>query len=406
MAVNDERPLDGIRVIGLEQYMAGPYCTLLLADAGAEVIKIERPGSGDPRRAMPPFAEHGGRRKAAGFMAYNRNKKSVALDFRSEAGKEVLRRLIAEADVVVENLRPRAMDRAGLGHHALHALNPRLIYAVISGFGRMEGYRGPFSDRPAFDIVAEAMSGIMHLVGFEDKPPSWTLYGMADIYSGMVTAYGVMQALFMRERTGRGQLVDSAMYDNMLSLNESMVALHSVAGQSPHRGRPRNAYPRGAYRTRDGFVAVNVPDERIWRRCCDAMGRHDLVDDERTRSGTARAANRAFVDEVVGGWFAGLSRAEAVERLNGAGVPTGPVHTAEDVFACPQVAARGMLTTIEDPAVGAYQFARTPPHLSTAPVLPARPAPRLGEHTRAVLQDLLGYSAAEVESMMADGVVG
>ncbi len=136
------------------------------------------------------------------------------------------------------------------------------------------------------------------------------------------------------------------------------------------------------------------------------MGRHDLVDDERTRSGTARAANRAFVDEVVGGWFAGLSRAEAVERLNGAGVPTGPVHTAEDVFACPQVAARRMLTTIEDPEVGAYQYARTPPHLSTAPVLPARPAPRLGEHTRPVLQDLLGYSAAEVEAMMADGVVG
>ncbi len=214
-----DRPLSGIRVTGLEQYMAGPYCTMLLADAGAEVIKIERPGRGDPRRAMPPFAERGDTRKAAGFMAYNRNKKSLALDLGKAEGQEVFRRLAARSDVVVENLRPGAMEKQGLGHAALRELNPRLIWAAISGFGRLPSHLGPYSDRPAFDIVAEAMSGIMHLVGFADKPPSWTIYGMADVQTGMVTAYGIMQALFMRERTGQGQLVDSAMFDNMLALN-------------------------------------------------------------------------------------------------------------------------------------------------------------------------------------------
>jgi formyl-CoA transferase len=283
-----ERPLSGIRVTGLEQYMAGPYCTMLLADAGAEVIKIERPGRGDPRRSMPPFVEGGGERKAAGFMAYNRNKKSLALDLRHPGGQEVFRRLVARSDVVVENLRPGAMDKQGLGYGDLKELNPRLVWAMISGFGRLPGCQGPYSDRPAFDIVAEAMSGIMHLVGFEDKPPSWTIYGMADIYTGMVTAYGIMQALFQRERTGQGQLVDSAMFDNMLSLNESMVALHSVAGQSPHRGRPTNVYPRGAYKTRDGYIALNVPDNIIWERLCQVIGRADLIEDERSKTGTAR----------------------------------------------------------------------------------------------------------------------
>ena len=220
MAPSLKRPLEGIRVTGLEQYMAGPYCTMLLADAGAEVIKIERPGVGDPRRSMPPFAEKDGKKKAAGFMGYNRNKKSLALNLRDPKGQEIFKLLTAQSDVVVENLRPGSMSKMGLGQKDMRALDPKLIWATISGFGRNEDYRGPYSDRPAFDIVAESMSGIMNLVGFADKPPSWTIYGMADVYSGQVTAYGIMQALFMRERTGEGQFVDSAMFDNMLALNE------------------------------------------------------------------------------------------------------------------------------------------------------------------------------------------
>ncbi|HSS64953.1 MAG TPA: CoA transferase [Gammaproteobacteria bacterium] len=400
-----QRPLTGIRVIGTDQYIAGPYCTMLLADAGAEVIKIERPGAGDPRRAMPPFAERDGKRRAGGFMAYNRNKKSLALDLRSGQGKAVFKRLAAKSDVLVDNLRPGSLERQGLGYEDLKAVNPGLVYAVISGFGRMPGRRGPYADRPAFDIVAEAMSGIMHMVGFEDKPPSWTIYGLADIYSGLVAAYGIMQALFMRERTGEGQFVDSAMYDNMLSLNESMIALHSVAGQSPHRGRPRNAYPRSAYRTRDGYIALNVPDERIWERLASTMGHPELVQDERTRNAAARIANREYLDPLIEDWLEDLTRDEAVERLNAAGVPAGSVYTVEDIFACPQVAARNLLMPINDPEVGEHCFARTPPMLSSSPELPANPAPRLGEHTREVLEDLLGYGADEVKALSLAGVI-
>ena len=400
-----DRPLSGIRVIGVEQYIAGPYCTLLLADAGAEVIKIERPGAGDPRRAMPPFVEKDGISKAVGFMAYNRNKKSLALDLRSDDGKDIYRKLVACSDVVVENIRPGSMKKMGFGYDDLREINPRLVCAFISGFGRLPGFLGPYSGRPAFDIVAEAMSGIMHLVGFEDKPPSWTIYGMADIYSGLVTAYGIQQALFMRERTGQGQLVDSSMLDNMISLNESMIALHSAVGQSPHRGRPRNLYPRGAYKAKDGYIALNVPDNIIWRRLCEAMGREDLIEDERANSGTARSANADFLHPIIEDWLAPMTRSEAVDCLNERGVPTGPVNTVEDIFADPQVRARGILMTVRDPDVGDIQFARTPPHLSSAPTLPTNAAPALGQHTRPILQDLLGYAPEEVDRLVAEGVV-
>ena len=400
-----DRPLSGIRVIGLEQYIAGPYCTMLLGDAGAEVIKIERPGTGDPRRAMPPFAEGRGVKKAVGFMAYNRNKKSVALDLRHPRGQEILRGLVAKADVVVENLRPGSMDRQGLGYEDMRLLNAAVVWAIISGFGRMEAFRGPYSDRPCFDIVAEAMSGIMHLVGFDDKPPSWTIYGMADVFTGLVSAYGILQALFMRERTGEGQLVDSAMLDNMVALNESMVPLHSVTGQVPHRGRPKNLHPRGAYETKDGYIALNVPDNIIWKRLAETVGRPDLVDDERTNSGTTRSENAELVDSVVGTWLATRTRDEAVETLNAAGVPVGPVYNADDVARDPHIMARGMIMPIADPDVGTYGFARTVPHLSGNAQLAAEPPPHLGQHTREILEGLLDYSSADVDTLAAEGVV-
>ena len=367
-----ERPLAGIRVIGLEQYMSGPYCTMLLADAGAEVIKVERPGAGDPRRSIPPFVEKGGVRKAAGYLSYNRNKKSLALNLQSAAGQEVLRRLAKVSDVVVDNLRPGVTTRLGLDYDGLAPLNPRLVYAVISGFGRLPGYRSDYSDRPAFDIVAEAMSGVMNLIGFADRPPTYTLYGLADVYSGMVTAYGILQALFMRQRTGRGQLVDSSMVDNMLALNERMVTLYSVTGREPARGRLEHLWPRGAF------------------ECAD---------------GPSRAANAATLQPILEAWMADKSRREVVDTLNAAGVPTGPVYTADDVFADPHFRRRGMLLEVEDPELGATTFARTPPHLSAAPEIATAPAPNLGEHTRSILEQTLGYSPEEVDALLEQGAL-
>lgn len=401
-----QRPLDRIRVLSVEQYISAPYCTLLLADSGAEVIKIERPGAGDPRRTIPPFAEGAdGSRMAGGFIAYNRNKKSLALDLRSAEGKAIFLQLAAKSDVLVENLRPGVMQQMGLGYETLKAHNPRLVYATISGFGRMPGYEGPFSDRPAFDIVAEAMSGIMNLVGFADKPPSWTIYGLADLHSGQVTAYGIMLALFMRERTGEGQFVDSAMLDNMIALNERMVMLYSLTGEEPQRGKLRHLYPRGAFTCKDGYLALLTPTDLIWQRLCRVIEREDLIDDPRSATGTARAANADFLDAILNEWLAGLTRTEAQELLNTQGVPAGPVYTAGDIFNSPHVQARKMLVAIDDPHVGSHLFARTTPHLSAMPEIKTDPAPRLGQHTRPILSELLGYDESEIDRLAAEGII-
>ncbi len=406
MTDSQRRPLSGIRVLGLEQYMAGPYCTMLLADAGAEVIKIERPGSGDPRRTIPPFAERAGARKTAGYMAYNRNKKSLALNLRDPEGRGILRALAEVSDVVVENLRPGALEKMGLGFEELRALNPGLVYAMISGFGQLPGYESAYARRPAFDIVAEAMAGIMDLIGFEDRPPTFTLYGLADVYSGMVAAYGVLQALFMRERTGQGQLVDVSMLDSMLALNERMVALYSVTGKEPKRGKLEHLWPRGAYKCSDGYVALNVPDDGIWERLATTIGRPDLVQDPRSASGTARAANAEFLQPILEDWMADKTREDVVETLNASGMPAGPVYTAKDVFADPHFRIRGMLPVIDDPEVGPYTFARSTPHLSAAPEIPLEAAPRLGGDTRWTLEEILGYEPSKIEALIESGVVG
>ncbi len=391
--------------MGLEQYMSGPYCTMLLADAGAEVIKVERPGGGDPRRSIPPFLESGGIKKAGGYLAYNRNKKSLALNLRDESGRRILRELAAVSDVVVDNLRPGVTAGLGLDYPALSTVNDRLVYAAISGFGGLEGYRSDYSRRPAFDIVAEAMSGVMNLVGFADKPPSFTLYGLADVYSGLVTAWGILQALYMRERTGKGQLVDSSMVDNMLALNERMVALYSVTGEEPERGRLRHLWPRGAFHCRDGYVALNVPDDIVWRRLAEAIERPDLIDDPRSADGTSRADHAEELGPILEAWMADKSRAEVVDTLNAAGVPTGPVYTAGDVFRDEHFRKRGSLLEIDDPDVGRATFARSVPHLSAAPEIRAEPAPGLGQHTREILGRVLDYPASEIDTLIAAGVV-
>jgi formyl-CoA transferase len=379
---------------------------MLLADAGAEVIKIERPGRGDARRTIPPFAEKDGRKKAAGYMAYNRNKKSLALNLQDATGQEIIRKLASASDVVVENLRPGAMDKVGLGYDSLRTVNPGIVYATISGFGRLPGYETAYAGRPAFDIVAEAMSGVMDQIGFEDRPPTYTLYGLADVYSGLVAAYGIMQALFMREQTGEGQIVDVSLLDSMLALNERMVALYSVSGKEPKRGKQEHLWPRGAFRCADGYVALNVPDDGIWARLANTVGRPDLVDDPRSATGTARAANSVFLQPILEEWMADKTRQEVVDTLNAAGMPTGPVYTAKDVFGDEHFRVRGMLAEVDDPEVGSYTFARTVPHLSSVPEIPLEPAPGLGAHTREILGGVLGYEAQEVEELAAAGVVG
>ncbi len=246
------QPLNGVRVLGLEQYVAGPCCTMILADAGAEVIKIEPPGSGDPRRALPPFASNErGEKSSGGFMRFNRNKKSLTLDLKQEKGKEIFRALVGKSDVIVENLRPGTMERLGLPYETIREWNPALIYASISGFGKWGPLRGPYWDRPGFDIVFQAMGGLMHNVGEKDGPPSYLGFTLVDLYTPMVTAYGILLALRMRDQTRVGQYLDMAMYDCTAALNEGSVAIHSYTGEVPGRDRPPHPWPRCA-RSRRG----------------------------------------------------------------------------------------------------------------------------------------------------------
>ncbi|MEW6523836.1 MAG: CoA transferase [Bacillota bacterium] len=400
------RPLEGVRVLAVEQYIAGPYCTMLLADAGAEVIKVERPGTGDPRRTIGPFVQtQDGQKVSGGFLEYNRSKKSLTLNMADEQGKAIFRALVSQVDVVVENLRPGAMDRLGLGYRQLAELNPRIIYASITGFGQLEGYRGPYWQWPALDIVVEAMGGIMHMVGYEDRPPLSTFYGMADVYSGLVNAYGIMLALYDREITGRGQWVDTSMYDCMVAFNERSVALHSLTGEVPCRGRERVLGPRGAYLAADGYVAINIPTDDMWKRLATVLGREDLVEDERTRTGPARAQNDALVRVAIESWLEGRTRASAIAALIEAGVPAGPVQTAEDLASCPQAEARRMLLEVPEPGLPGLRLARTAARLSHAPEVTAARAPRLGEHTAEILGSWLGYGPADIQALRAAQVV-
>jgi crotonobetainyl-CoA:carnitine CoA-transferase CaiB-like acyl-CoA transferase len=228
---------------------------------------------------------------------------------------------------------------------------------------------------------------------------------MADVYSGMIAAYGIMQALFMRERTGEGQLVDVSMLDNMLALNERMVTLFSTTGKEPKRGKLEHLWPRGAFQCNDGYVALNVPDDTVWQRLATAIDRPDLVDDPRSATGTSRAQNADFLQPIIEGWMADKSRAEVVEKLNAAGMPTAPVYTAEDVFEDDHFRVRKMLVDVDDPEVGAHTFARTTPHLSASPDIPVEPAPGLGQHTRPILEEL-GYSTDNIDQFVAEGVTG
>jgi CoA:oxalate CoA-transferase len=400
--------LEGIRVLGLEQYIAGPDCTMWLADNGAEVIKIERPGVGDPRRNYQPVVEdEKGNKAYGGFKVFNRNKKSLTLNLQSEKGKQVFKELVRHSDVIVENMAPGTIDKLGLGYELLQDLNPRIIYAAISGFGRLEELEGPYSRWPAFDPVIQAMAGIMDQIGEEGGPPLWGFPGLADIFTGVVTGYAIILALYMREKTGKGQFIDSSMYDSLVSLNEMALMMYTFSGVIAQRGGLlRYQAPAGVYQVKDGsYVAFLAANDFIWERFCNAIGREDLKDDPRTATGLDRVKNRDFLEPIVQEWMSSRTREEVVNALLKQGVPVGPVQTAEDLANCPQLKARRMLLEIDDPIAGRRVFARSPIRMTRVQGVPARTAPKLGEHTDAILKDLLKYSPEKIKELKEEKVI-
>lgn len=403
---NSTRTLDGIRVLEVGQYISAPYCAMMLADQGAEVIKVERPGVGDPRRGYDPVIQSGERRLSGGFLSYNRNKRSVTLDLQSESGRAVYRRLVAKVDVIVENLRPGAVDRLGVGYDDLAEVNPRLVYCAISGYGRLASHRGPYAERPAFDTAIQAMGGVIGITGEPTGPPlTGGLTGMADIVSALYADFGILCALRGRERTGRGAFVDQSMYDAVAALLERELMLWDFTREPRVRGVDRYA-PLGVLEAADGFVALLVPTDEMWRRVCAAVGREDLLDDERLRTVLQRAERFAeLIRPEVEKWSRDLPRAEIVRRFTVAGVPAGEVQSVAEVYACEHLAARKMFLEMPDPAGGTRRMVRTPTLIDGYSGPGAELPPELGADNDELFAELAGATQPELVAWRQEGVI-
>jgi CoA:oxalate CoA-transferase len=400
------RPLDGVRVLAVENFIAGPFASMWLADAGAEVVKVESREGGDFSRSTSPVRHDAdGSVHGLSFLRSNRNKKSITLDLKHPEGKRVFIELAREADIVVENLRAGVMDRLGIGYDALREHNPRLIYVAISGFGHTDVKPSPYTDYPAFDIVGQAMSGLMYRPERQGDRPTYLGFSLADLQGAILAAQGALLALFQRERTGFGKKVDISLYDASLIQNEISVAMYSAFRKPSPPGVHAVTAPFGTYRASDGYIVIAVLGEHIWRRFCQVIGRPELVDDPRFVDGITRRANSAALDPHIDAWLASRTRADAVEALRSGGVPASVVNDIGDVFDCPHVAARDMLMTLDDPVWGPVQVAGNPIKMSDVPEAQAGLPPRLGQHTDDVLHDWLSMNADQVATLRAREVV-
>lgn len=399
--------LTGVRVVDLTQMLSGPYATMLLADLGAEVIKVE-PLTGDVTRLQGPhLTQQDGQASYGGyFHSVNRNKRSLALDLKSEEGKQVLLRLVRSADVLVENFRVGVMERLGLSYEVLREENPRLVYAAIRGFGDPRTGKSPYSDWPAFDVVAQAMGGFMGITGPGPGQPMKAGPGVGDLFPAALSAVGLLAALVRARDTGEGQFVDVAMYDGVMSLCERAVYLHSYTGDvsEPQGNSHPLLCPFDVFATADGHVAIAAPRDHHWALLVGVMGQPELAADGRYATNRERVRNGAEVRRLVGEWTGAHTNAEVLASLAGK-VPMGPVNTAADLAADPHVAARDMLIEVEHPGAGrTVQLAGSAIKM-TGPAGPEhRRAPLLSEHTDDVLGEV-GLSGDEIARLRAAGVV-
>jgi crotonobetainyl-CoA:carnitine CoA-transferase CaiB-like acyl-CoA transferase len=391
------RPLDGITVLDLTRVLSGPYCTMLLADMGARVIKIEHPGRGDDTRHWgPPFVDG----ESAYFLSINRNKESVTLDFKSSDGRAVLDRLIDRADVVIENFRPGTLARLGLDYASLAPSHPRLVYCAISGFGQS----GPRSKEPGYDAVMQAEGGLMSITGPADGPPYRLGVAIGDIVTGMFAAQGVSMALFARERTGRGQQVDIAMLDSVAALLSYQAAIYFITGAAPGRmgNRHPTIVPYQTFAASDGDFVLAVGNDQQWRTFCRVAG---MPYEERFATNRQRVEAHAELEAAIAAVLRAHPRQFWIARLTEAGVPCGSVRDLHEVFTDPQLAARDMIAAVDHATVGALRLLGVPIKLSDTPAAVTTAPPTLGQHTDAVLRGDLGLAAEKVDSLRAKGVI-
>jgi len=403
------KPLEDVRVLDLTIMLAGPFCTMLLADYGAEVIKIEMPGGGDPTRAIGPFVEKDKDRILGGyFFSINRNKKSLTLNLKTEKGKEIFKELVKKSDVLVENFRPGVLERLGLGYYdVLRKINPRLVYATITGFGHPNILKSPYWDRPSFDLIAQAMGGVMSITGPKGGPPLKTGPGIGDTWASLLTAFAIMAALHYARRTGIGQHVDCSMYDAMLNCIERAIVIYSISGEVsvPMGNAHPLLAPYDAYKAKDGYVVIAAHWPKMWENLCKVIGREDLVNDPRFLTTNERAKNYDQLKPIIEEWTSQRTRKEIIDILLKNDIPAGPINTVKDIFECPHVKAREMLVEVQHPLNDKVKIVNAPVKMSETPGGVERPAPLPGEHNEEILCGLLGYSKSDVEKLKQEGVI-
>ncbi|NQU15013.1 MAG: CoA transferase [Desulfobacteraceae bacterium] len=391
-------PLSGIKVVDLTRMLSGPFCTMLLGDMGAEIIKIETPGKGDATRAQGVIKDG----LSWYFAAFNRNKKSITLNLRSKEGQDILTRLIRQSDVVVENFRPTVMAKMGFDYPRLKEIKPEIIYCGISGFGA----DGPHAHRPAFDFIAQAMSGLMSLNGREGEAPLRMAPPISDLVAGLYGAFGIAAALVRRAQTGEGEEVRTSLLDGLISFMGYMSANYFASGELPKRtgnDHPMLA-PYGLFRAADGEVAIAPSSEETYQRFLTALDLTHLNDDSELATNDLRMSNRAKVNALVEEKIRVKPKAYWIERLNKAGVPTGTIQDLKGVFEDPQVLHQEMVTEVEHPGYGKVKMTGFPVKMCNNPCRVSLPAPKLGEHTKKVLIQL-GIGESQLKKLRAEGVI-
>jgi crotonobetainyl-CoA:carnitine CoA-transferase CaiB-like acyl-CoA transferase len=388
--------LDGIRVIDLTRVLAGPYCTMMLGDLGADVIKIEMPGRGDDTRAWgPPYTESG---QSAYFLSTNRNKRSLTLNLKTEAGLDILKSLIRQGDVLVENFRTGTLAGWGLDEDRLQQLRPGLIYATITGYG----YNGPYRDKAGYDFMVQAMGGLMSVTGPADGEPTRAGVAIADLATGMFASSAILAALFKRERTGEGQRIDMALLDSQLALMSYVASNYLVTGELPERygnGHP-NIVPYQEFKAQDQYFAFAAGNDQQWRKFCTAVNKPHWAEDERFATNSARVQNREQVIAMLNELFATRPAAEWMALCDEVGLPTAPINNIAQVLDNPQVQARQMQVEVED-----TPLLTSPLKIPTTPTTVRLPPPHLGQHTEAILHELLGYAPDQIAALRENGVI-
>jgi crotonobetainyl-CoA:carnitine CoA-transferase CaiB-like acyl-CoA transferase len=393
-------PLSGLTVLDLTRVLSGPYCTMLLADMGARVIKIEQPGRGDDTRGWgPPFVNG----ESSYFLSINRNKESLTLDLKSPSAQRIIATLLERADVLVENFRPGTMERLGLSYEGLAVTHPRLVYCSISGFGQT----GPRSSEPGYDAVMQGEAGLMSITGAADGPPYRLGVAIADIVSGMFAAQGIAFALLARERTGRGQRVDIGMLDATAALLTYQAGIYFATGTTPGRlgNRHPTIVPYETFAASDGDFVVAVGNDEQWRRFCRIIEASDLAGDERFATNRARVTNYDALRPLLVERLRTRPRTAWVEVLKAAGVPCGSVRTISEVLVDQQLDARGMVETVDHVSAGAIRVLGVPIKLSDTPGAVRSAPPALGQHTESILRDDCGLSAAQIETLRSEAAI-